>query len=80
MVQAGLPPADVLIAVTLGGAQVMGRSRELGRLAPGYRADLLVLEGSPLRDIRNTRRITLVMLGGRFVHCVPVRLFTICSE
>jgi len=80
MVQAGLLPADVLIAATLGGAQVMGRSRELGRLAPGYRADLLVLEGSPLRDIRNTRRITLVMLDGRFVQCVPAQLSTICSE
>ena len=80
MVQAGLPPADVLIAATLGGAQVMGRSRELGRLAPGYRADLLVLEGSPLRDIRNTRRITLVMLDGRIVQCVPAQLSTVCSE
>jgi len=80
MVEAGLSPAEVLIAATNGGAQVMGRSGELGRLAPGYKADLVVLEASPLSDIRNTRRVTLVMLGGRFVYCVPVRLSTICSE
>jgi hypothetical protein len=80
MVQAGLSPADVLVAATNGGAQVMGRSSELGRLVPGYRADLLVLEASPLRDIRNTRRVSLVMLGGRFVHCVAGRLATLCAE
>lgn len=68
MVQAGLTPAQVLTAATHGGAVVMGRGTELGRLAPGYRADLLVLEDSPLADIRNTRRIALVMIDGRFVQ------------
>lgn len=80
MVEAGLAPADVLLAATRGGAQVMGRRSELGRLAPGYRADLLVLEASPLLDIRNTRRIALVMQGGRFVYCVPARLSTPCPD
>jgi imidazolonepropionase-like amidohydrolase len=80
MAEAGLAPVDVLIAATRGGARVMGRGNELGRLAPGYRADLLVLEASPLRDIRNTRRIALVMKDGRFVHCVPARLSRSCPE
>jgi len=80
MVQAGMAPADVLIAATRGGAQVMGRSSELGRLAPGYHADLLILDASPLLDIRNTRRVALVMQDGRFVHCVPARLAIPCPD
>jgi len=80
MAEAGLAPVDVLIAATRGGAQVTGRGDELGRLAPGYRADLLVLEASPLRDIRNTRRIALVMKDGRFVHCVSARLSMPCPD
>ena len=37
---------------------------EIGALAPGYRADLLVLDASPLASIRNTRRIVWVIKGG----------------
>ncbi|MGD2112196.1 MAG: amidohydrolase family protein [Gammaproteobacteria bacterium] len=80
MVQAGLAPLQVLTAATRGGAAVMGRGDELGRLAAGYRADLLVLEDSPLVDIRNTRRIVLVMVGGRVVHCVASRLPEGCPD
>jgi hypothetical protein len=43
-------------------------------------SDPLVLEASPLLDIRNTRRIALVMQDGRFVHCVLARLSTSCPE
>jgi imidazolonepropionase-like amidohydrolase len=76
----GLSPADVLIAAMREGSEVMERSSELGHLTPGYRADLLVLEAIPLLDIRNARRIALVMQDGRFVHCVLARLSTSCPE
>jgi imidazolonepropionase-like amidohydrolase len=71
MVDAGLTPAEVLRAATQGGARVMGRSRELGQLRPGMLADLVLLDADPRIDIRNTRRIALVMAGGRVVWCGP---------
>lgn len=80
MVGAGLAPAEVLAAATRGGAQIMGRSSELGRLAPGFRADLLVLKDSPLTDIRNTRRIDLVMINGQIVYCNKNRLPAGCPS
>jgi imidazolonepropionase-like amidohydrolase len=80
MVDTGLTPADVLLAATRGGAQVMGRSRELGRLEPGLLADLLLLDANPLTDIRNTRRIAMVMQGGRVLHCKPELQLADCPE
>jgi imidazolonepropionase-like amidohydrolase len=42
----------------------MGREKELGTIAPGMLADVLVLDADPLADIRNTRRIARVVRGG----------------
>ena len=47
---------QVLVAATRGAAAVMGR-RDVGTLRPGKRADFVILDGDPLADIRNTRRI-----------------------
>ena len=80
MVNAGLAPRDVLHAATRGGAQVMGRSSELGRLEPGMLADILLLDADPQKDIRNTRRIAMVMLGGRVLHCKPELQLAGCPE
>ncbi len=60
----GLTPLEALIAATRGGAAVMGRSTELGTLEPGKLADMVILDGDPLADIRNTRRIFRVVKGG----------------
>jgi imidazolonepropionase-like amidohydrolase len=80
MVAAGLSSTDVLLAATRGGAKVMGRSRELGRLESGMLADLLLLDADPQRDIRNTRRIAMVMRGGRIFHCKPELQLAGCPE
>ena len=80
MVDAGLKPSDVLLAATRGGAQVMGRSRELGRIEPGLLADLLLLDADPQKDIRNTRRIAMVMKGGRILHCKAELQLASCPE
>ncbi|MET9267709.1 amidohydrolase family protein [Amycolatopsis sp. NPDC004079] len=45
MRSAGMSPADVLVAATSSAAQLLGKDAELGRLAPGYRADLVVVSG-----------------------------------
>ena len=60
----GLTPLDALVAATQGSAAVMGRNAELGTLEPGKLADMVILNGDPLADIRNTRRIFRVVKGG----------------
>ena len=62
--EAGLTPMQVLVSATRGGARVLGRSAELGTLAPGKLADMVILDADPLLDIRNTRRIYRVVKGG----------------
>jgi hypothetical protein len=46
----------------------MGREKELGRIAPGMLADLVVLGEDPLRDIRNAARVQLVVKGGQVMR------------
>jgi imidazolonepropionase-like amidohydrolase len=67
MVKAGLTPMQALVAATGGAARVMKLDDQLGTLQPGKRADLLVLRGNPLSDIRNTRQLDAVWIAGREV-------------
>ena len=65
MARAGLTPLQVLRASTTNGAKVMGMERELGRIAPGQLADLVVLDANPLADLNNASRIHRVLKDGR---------------
>jgi imidazolonepropionase-like amidohydrolase len=62
-VQLGLTPAQAIEAATSRPAELLGLD-DLGTLAPGKSADFIVLDANPLEDIRNTRRIGKVYLGG----------------
>ena len=66
MAQAGIAPEKILMAATRNGAAWLQQSR-LGVLAPGRKADLLVLSADPSRDIHNLRSLERVMLDGRWV-------------
>ncbi|MEQ1913198.1 MAG: amidohydrolase family protein, partial [Vicinamibacterales bacterium] len=59
MVAAGMTPAQVIIAATRTAAEFM-RLSDMGTIAPGKRADFIVLDANPLDDIANTRRISAV--------------------
>ncbi|MEO7052820.1 MAG: amidohydrolase family protein [Rhodanobacter sp.] len=61
----GMTPREVLHAVTMGSAETIGRQDEIGSLAPGKYADLVILQRDPLLDIRNTLSIMQVMKNGR---------------
>ena len=65
LVRAGLSPAEALRAATLAPAQCFKREDDLGTVASGKLADLLLLNANPLEDIRNTTRIETVVVNGR---------------
>jgi imidazolonepropionase-like amidohydrolase len=65
MAQAGLTPLEVLRSATVGGARAMGMERELGSVAAGKRADLVILDADPLADVANLSRIDRVVRDGR---------------
>lgn len=68
MVEAGLTPMKVLMSATGDAAKVMRIDDAVGTLQPGRHADLLVLARDPLEDIRNTRSLEQVWIGGRRVE------------
>jgi len=64
-VRAGLSPFDALRAATIEPARFLGMADSLGTVEPGKVADLVLLDANPLDDIRNTRRIVVVVVNGR---------------
>lgn len=64
LVDWGIPPAAVLRAATVVGADLIGRS-DLGRIAEGYLADIIAVPGDPLADISVTRDVNFVMKDGK---------------
>ncbi|MGE5244671.1 MAG: amidohydrolase family protein, partial [Betaproteobacteria bacterium] len=64
LVASGIPPAAALKIATINGARALNVSSKLGSIEPGKLADLFVVEGNPLEDIRNTHKVRLVMKAG----------------
>lgn len=65
LVEAGLTPREALASATVTAARAMKRERAHGALAPGFVADVLLLDANPLTDVRNTTRIRQVVLRGK---------------
>lgn len=63
--QGGMRPLEAIRAGTLHGAAYLGMDADLGSLAPGKLADLLVLDGNPLDDLRQTQNIRYTVANGR---------------
>ena len=66
LVATGLTPAEALRTATLNPARYLRATDSLGTVARGKLADLVLLDGDPLRNITNTRRIRAVVLNGRY--------------
>ncbi len=71
LVESGMSPWRVLVAATLEPARLLGMTDSLGTIAPGKLADLVLLDADPLADIRNTRRIRLVLANGTRYDPMP---------
>jgi imidazolonepropionase-like amidohydrolase len=65
MVEAGLTPMQAIVSATGAAADCWGRAGQIGTIAPGAAADLLVLSANPLERITNTRALDAIYIGGR---------------
>ncbi len=64
-VQAGLTPMQVIQVATIGSARAMGMDREVGTVEAGKRADLIIVDGNPLQNFADLRKVTRVIANGR---------------
>ena len=67
LVEAGLSPMEALQAATLNPARFLGKEKDIGTVANGKIADLVLLDANPLDDIRNTTKINSVVVNGRLL-------------
>ncbi|MFQ5802751.1 MAG: amidohydrolase family protein [Candidatus Methylomirabilales bacterium] len=67
LVKAGLSPMQAIMAATKMGANYLGKGDELGTVEEGKLADLIVVDGDPLRDISETRKIDSVIKDGEVI-------------
>jgi len=58
-------PMDAVISATSVAAQSLGMGDQIGTVAPGFEADLVAIDGDPLKDITAVRRVVFVMKGGK---------------
>lgn len=63
--QGGQKPIDAIMSATSVAAASLGLDKTIGRVAPGYQADLIAVDGDPTTDIRALTRVTFVMREGK---------------
>ena len=61
---AGVDPMAAMVSANSLAAQALGMANEIGSIAPGFQADIIALDGDPLKDITAVRRVVFVMKGG----------------
>ncbi|HEX8306867.1 MAG TPA: amidohydrolase family protein [Allosphingosinicella sp.] len=65
---AGMSPAEAIASATTGAARLLGMEKEIGRIAPGYSADLIAVGRDPLRDVRALETVDYVMVRGKAIR------------
>jgi imidazolonepropionase-like amidohydrolase len=68
-VQAGFTPMEAIQAATIVPARVMKVDSDVGTIEPGKRADLIIVDGNPLENISNIRKVKTVIANGRMYDC-----------
>ena len=56
---------DALVAANSRAAESLNMQNEIGSIAPGMQADIIAVDGDPLKDVTAVRRVVFVMKGGR---------------
>jgi len=67
----GVEPLAALVSANSLGAEALGMADRLGSIAPGFEADIIALDGDPLKDITAVRRVVFVMKGGVVYKNLP---------
>lgn len=65
--KAGIPTSAILDSTGINGARWLGKEDDFGSIQVGRRADLVLLDGDPMKDIKNLRRVVIVIKDGRVV-------------
>ncbi len=60
----GVDPMAAMVSANSLGAEALGMADQIGSIAPGLQADIIAIDGDPLKDIRAVRRVVFVMKGG----------------
>ncbi|KWV92389.1 amidohydrolase family protein [Erythrobacter sp. YT30] len=68
MVAGGMSSREAIAAATTGAAQILGMEGEIGRIAPGYSADLIAVDGNPLNDVTTLESVDFTMVRGRVIE------------
>jgi len=71
MVTYGMTPIQSIQSATVNAADLLGWGGKVGRIAPGYYADLIAVDGDPLVDVRALERVRFVMKGGVVWRSAP---------
>ena len=71
MVKLGLTPLAAIQAATINAADLLGWSDKIGTLEPGRYADLIAVEGDPIKDVTTLEKVKVVMKGGEVVQAAP---------
>jgi imidazolonepropionase-like amidohydrolase len=64
----GMTPRETLASATTIAARYLDMENEIGRIAPGYSADIIAVAGDPLADVRTLQKVDFVMVRGRVVE------------
>jgi imidazolonepropionase-like amidohydrolase len=66
--EAGMSPIDVLRAATLNSADLLGLGDRIGAIEAGKAADIIAVDGDPLKDVKDLQRVRFVMKGGQVIR------------
>ena len=67
MVGQGMSPREAIASATTGAAKILNLDNEIGKIAPGYSADLIAFDGNPLEDVTVLEEVDWVMVRGRVI-------------
>jgi len=68
MVEAGMPPIEALNSAMRAGAELLGIADDVGTIEQGKLADIIAVNGNPLKDIRRMEHISLILKDGQLYH------------
>jgi imidazolonepropionase-like amidohydrolase len=66
--ESGMPPLEIIRAATVNGAELLGLQARIGSIEPFKYADIIAVDGDPIKDVSELRRVKFVMKGGNVIR------------